>query len=347
MAYEVDFLAVGEGERSGDAIALRYLDSNGAQRIAVIDGGTKESGAQLVEHIKYYYGTDQVDYVFSTHPDQDHASGLTVVLENLSVGALIMHKPWDYADEVCNLVDKEVTALTMERKLIKSLRNARELEKIANRKNIPIHEPFQGLNTGDGFFHVLGPSRDYYHVQLSAITEDVKNPLGKLLGLGQKAVEEAVRFVKETWEQGTLAEPGEHEVSPNNNTSAIVLFNLDGKKFLFTGDAGSQALHLAADYANGMGVSLEDLTFLDVPHHGSKHNVGPSILNRIKATRAFISAAAQSPKHPSKKVTNELLRKGSTVVATQGEGKCHHDGFQTREGWSPSDTVPFYDDVED
>ncbi len=65
MAYEIDFLPVGEGERSGDAIALRIgdLSARDKQLVLVIDGGTKESGEELVKHIKQYYQTDHVDLV--------------------------------------------------------------------------------------------------------------------------------------------------------------------------------------------------------------------------------------------------------------------------------------------
>jgi hypothetical protein len=60
MGYEVDFQAVGEGERSGDAIALRYGNLNGSraeQTVITIDGGTLESGDELVKHIRNFYGT--------------------------------------------------------------------------------------------------------------------------------------------------------------------------------------------------------------------------------------------------------------------------------------------------
>src|SRR5438477_6112421 len=102
MAFEVDFLGVGQGERSADAIALRIADPSApsGQRVMVIDGGTQDSGEQLVDHVQSYYGTKHVDYVVLTHPDADHASGLTVVLDKLNVGTLVMHKPWEHANEI-------------------------------------------------------------------------------------------------------------------------------------------------------------------------------------------------------------------------------------------------------
>ena len=91
MSYEIDFLSVGEESQSGDAIALRYGNLDGPrneQRVIVIDGGFSDDGTALVEHIKRYYKTDAVDIVVSTHPDQDHVSGLAMVLEEMQVGQL-------------------------------------------------------------------------------------------------------------------------------------------------------------------------------------------------------------------------------------------------------------------
>ena len=53
MAYEVDYIPVGDGEKSGDAFVLRFGNLSGPrneQSIVVIDGGFKESGELLVEH---------------------------------------------------------------------------------------------------------------------------------------------------------------------------------------------------------------------------------------------------------------------------------------------------------
>ncbi len=57
MGFEIDFLAVGKEGQSGDAIAFRIgnlLGERKEQFVAVIDGGFKESGEQLVNHIIKY-----------------------------------------------------------------------------------------------------------------------------------------------------------------------------------------------------------------------------------------------------------------------------------------------------
>lgn len=59
-SFEVDFITVGEGERSGDAICMKFGSPDDTS-IVVIDGGTKESGTKLVAHIKKFYNTETVD----------------------------------------------------------------------------------------------------------------------------------------------------------------------------------------------------------------------------------------------------------------------------------------------
>src|SRR5271155_1444483 len=94
FGLEIDFLQVGDGERSGDAVALRYGDLPTGFEVMVIDGGNKASGEALVRHITSEYGTTTVGHVLNTHPDGDHSSGLTEVLRYLDVKKLWMHRPW-------------------------------------------------------------------------------------------------------------------------------------------------------------------------------------------------------------------------------------------------------------
>jgi hypothetical protein len=63
MGFEIDFLPVGAGEKSGDAIAVRFGDlSRNEPTVSVIDGGTQDSGEALVSHVRQHYGTNRVDF---------------------------------------------------------------------------------------------------------------------------------------------------------------------------------------------------------------------------------------------------------------------------------------------
>src|SRR5262245_33820846 len=140
MSYEVDVRAVGEESKSGDAIALRYGDfsDRSRYRVMIIDGGFEADGRDLVDVVQGLYGTNSVDVVVSSHPDDDHSSGLKVVLEELRVSALWLHRPWRHGVGV---------SAAMEEDYKKSVETARELEELASRRGAQIIDPFAGLQS--------------------------------------------------------------------------------------------------------------------------------------------------------------------------------------------------------
>lgn len=325
--YELDFIQVGTGERNGDAIAVRYGEP-GAYKIIVYDGGTKASGETLVDHIKTHYGTSYVDFVVNSHPDSDHASGLTVVLEQCAVGVVYMHRPWEHSQTIRDYFhDGRITDDSLRQRLQDKMAAAYALEQQALKKGIPVIEPFQGMKIGD--FHVLSPDRDWYiHELIPAFT---KSPKAKTVaadspgffGEIRKSIEEAaagvMAWVDDHWHIETLSEGG--ETSAENESSVVLYAYIDNQGLLLTGDAGNEALKRVANYMEGVGVSLPaSLRFVQMPHHGSRRNVSPSVLDRILGPRlaagtaptrtAFVSCSFNCTTHPRKVVTNAFRRRG-------------------------------------
>lgn len=356
VGYEIDFLPVDSGDKSGDAIALRY-GSKDNFKVMIIDGGTKESGQALVDHIEKYYETDYVDYVVNTHPDMDHASGLTVVLEQLRVGELWMHQPWNHSSEIRDLFkDGRITDNSLSQRLKDDLNVAYSLEQIAEKNSIPIYEPFEGKRIGD--FIILSPNEDWY---LELVPQFDKTPESKVQtesntvkSIFEKA-SAIINYIKETWDIETLKEGS--TTSAENESSVILYTKINGEKILLTGDAGINALNKAADYAESIGVDISKSSFIQIPHHGGRHNVSPSVLNRIVGPKVskeipstkigFVSVSKDSKKHPKRVVVNAFIRRGVKVIATRGMTTCQSNNFSPREGWITAETLPFYDDVEE
>lgn len=360
VGYEIDFLAVGSGEKSGDAIALRFGDLFGSrtnQRVVVVDGGFQETGEQLVAHIRKFYQTDQVDLVVSTHPDADHVGGLQVVLETLEVGALWMHRPWLHTRDMADLFKGgRVTDQSVSESLRKSLDAAYDLERVATRKRIPITEPFVGLKDESASLLVVGPTRQFYEDLLQDFRGTPEPKTSGLLAKALRGAEEVVRRIAENWDYETLDDTG--ETSAENNSSAVLLFRRDGHNALLTADAGLPALDQVAGLLEGAGFNAPaQLNFIQVPHHGSQRNSGPSVLNRLIGPKrqsqdvlktAFVSVAKDADsKHPSKKVTNAFRRRGAAVHATQGVSKRHRHNAPDRDDYEASTPLPFYAQVED
>ncbi|MGX2984299.1 ComEC/Rec2 family competence protein [Helicobacter sp. 23-1048] len=361
FGYEIDFLPVGNGNKSGDAIAIRY-STQSDYKVMVVDGGTKESGQKLVEHIREYYGT-RVDYVVNTHPDQDHASGLTEVLENLEVGELWIHRPWVYAKDIINYIynnpnlwiDGRVTAKSFEERLSGDYyKYAKELELIAKEKGIKINEPYESSKIGE--FIVLSPNIEWHLLDLIPnsdktkeiqSTEDSK-PNFLTLGL------EKLFSISETLGIETLRNSG--ETSRENESSVILYANFNNKGVLLTGDAGNEALQNAYDFATSIGINIsQNLQFIQIPHHGSRRNVSPKILNQIigaigkkekESVTAFVSAGKNDTNHPRRVITNAFIRRGCKVIETKGSTIHHHRNMPEREGWTTATPTPFYDKVE-
>ena len=359
MSYEIDFLPVGNGEKCGDAIALRFGNLFGKreeQTVIIIDGGFKESGESLVAHIREYYKTDYVDLVISTHPDADHAGGLEIFLNELNVGSMWMHQPWNHTDDIAKMFkDGRVTDNSVRESLRKSLDTTRNLERLANSKRIPIIEPFCGLKDNSGHLFVLGPKKDFYEELLPGFrgTPEPKDD-NSLLKKGFYGIKEFIEKIAERWDYETLDDNG--ETTAENNSSTILLLAVDNHNLLFTGDAGIPALTNALDSLYEIGFDFSTISFVQVPHHGSRRNVGPTILDRLLGQRqaedkklktSFVSVSNNgSIKHPSKKVTNAFRRRGAYVHATKGLKKYHYSNSPDR-GWSASVPLPFYDEVDE
>ena len=362
--FEIDFLPIGEKGKSADAIAMRFGDFAGPpdkQWVVVVDGGTQEAGENLVAHIRKYYGTNVVDIVVLTHPDSDHAAGLEVVLEKMDVGHLLMHKPWEHSSEIVDFIDDErVTTDSLRQRLRKSLEDARDLENIANRKKIRIIEPFADVDLHLGPLHVLSPTQALYETLLPQFRNIGKPAEAGLMKAAYQAVVGVVGKVAESMGIETLADPADEETSAENNTSVVLHYQYgDPYQCVLTGDAGVLALTCAASRAEALGINLQAANCIQVPHHGSRHNVGPTILSRIvgpkqlvfaKSMNAIVSASKGDGDHPSKKVTNAFYRRGAPVTSTQqvsGYLRFDSPGTPQRPGCGPVSNLPFYDEVEE
>lgn len=355
MGIEIEFIPVGENTKNGDAIIVRYGEE-GKYKIMVVDGGIKDSGRKIVEHIQLYYETSYVDYVVNTHPDSDHASGLITVIEELEIGELWMHLPWEHSAKIRELFkDGRITDNSLSERIKASLNKAHQLYEVAREKGIPVYEPFEGAHIGE--FKVLSPFEDWY---INYLLPDFPNlPERKEQNVITKAFSGAyarlLEWIDETWDKETLSE--NYDSTGARNESSVVLHaDIDGYKVLLTGDAGKQALHNSADYAEGIGIDLRECIFVQMPHHGSRRNVSPSVLDRIIGekipegiqpnTTTFVSVSKQTEDHPKKVVVNAFIRRGAKVCETRGSTIRFHKNMPARSGWTAITPLSFNPDVE-
>jgi len=320
--FEIDFLPVGDGKDSGDAIAMRFTHpGTGAWVYVIIDAGFEDDGDALVRHVKTYYETDEIDLAILTHPDGDHIGGMGKVIRGLYVKELWLH----------NLGARGGSSLPASDAV-------NDLISVAKAHGATAYETWAGAQDFGGALTVLGPDENYYE---QLVVEQVEG-VGAVAGTA-KALAEAARGLFDRIATGLGIEVpfAEKEVSPRNNTSMITMLAVDGRRLFFTGDAGVPALERAWDVAERRGLAGAP-DFVQIPHHGSRRNASSAWLDRLlgstgqaESRTAFVSVVRDSDKHPSGKVVNAHKRRGCTVVATAGGSICYREGTPVRVNWGP------------
>lgn len=355
MPYMIDFLRAGDS--NGDAIVVKYGDTkDGNFFLQVIDGGFTDTGDQIVAHIKeHFIEKAKIADVVLSHADNDHATGLIKVLEceDFTISNLWMNRPWDYVDEV---IDTFHGAYTREG-LIKKMREMHpylvEMEKIAAKRGITIRAPLQGAQIGP--FTVLAPSRARY---VKLIPDLDKTPPSYatestgILGSLFKVAADVAEKIKERLDYETLDE-NPPATSASNETSVVQWASFGNKRVLLTADVGPEGLTEAADYAEQISLLIQP-TLVQIPHHGSRRNVTPSVLDRWLGKypaenqgNAIASVGKNEDIYPRKKVANAFTRRGYNVYATRSGWISFQHEYDRRAGVKDADIIPFNPDIED
>lgn len=359
MKYEIDFLGVNEETCDTDAICFRFF-SEEEQRyiVGVYDGGTQKYGEALVSHLNNYYFQSEenpaIDFVICSHTDQDHASGLSILLDNFNVGALIMNRPWLYIDDIFDKVtDGRITKDSLEKRLKDAYPYIRALEDKADENNVSIYEGFQGM-TIYKLLTILSPTKEFY---LDLLVETNKVPLAEKTTMPDsflKRIVYSVKMILESWTNELLRE--NVSTSPENEASIVIYGDMQDETFLLTGDSGIRALDQSINYASGVGIDVQQIKIHQIPHHGGRHNVSPSVLDALLGNRiveystptkfAFVSVG-KGTDHPKRMVTNAYIRRGAEVFEARNNTICHQRGMPVRNGWDTVVPMSFSEEVEE
>jgi beta-lactamase superfamily II metal-dependent hydrolase len=322
--YEVDFLAVGEAGKHGDAIAMRFIrPGTGACAHVVIDAGFDQSGKDLVAHIKKYYETSSVDLAILTHPDGDHIGGMGHVIRDLDVAELWVHRLGERGGSGLPAADA-----------------VDELIGVAEDKGTIVNEPFAGRSGLGGLLRILGPDEEWYEQlvrEQQAESKGAARAAGRLLA---GVVLTAQRFIAALTDENRFDDAG--GTNPRNNSAVITRLELDGHTLLFTSDTGVPAQHRAWDWHEQNGGTMSPPQFVQLAHHGSRNNASSELLDRIlgpagqEQTRtAFVNVGPGAVKHPSPRVANAFMRRGYKVGQTRGMNIRYGHDAPPRAGWSP------------
>ena len=140
------------------------------------------------------------------------------------------------------------------------------------------------------------------------------------------------------------------DTSAINDTSIVSLLRLQDMNILFTGDTGKRGLNSALNYLYHI-LPHTQINLLQLPHHGSRRNVDPSLLKRIAAKEYFISCPPKGEEdgHPSKRLVNviyQLFPDSVVYKNNDGHNFVYHSSDLPIKA-TPVGKVEPYDEIED
>lgn len=357
MGFEIDLLPVGSKKKSGDCIVIRYGDlvkGGDKQTVIVIDGGYKNTWEDTLKpHLKQYSNCIidkkiHIDLVILSHTDQDHVSGLVEMIndEEVTVDMLMMHTPWTELTPKW-FKDGRITKSSLKDRIGDAFEIAKDLDDAASAKKISrtYLEP-GSYRLNDATITILGPSSDFYKTCIANCEktpdqdENVENMPKS--GTGSNEIE------YEPYVKGKIKWNYAETTSPVNESSLILLLKYEKTKVLLTGDAGKQGLTNAIQYANDNKITLNDCTIIKMPHHGSRKNVDPEIMdNFIGSDKLFYSCASDDlGHHPSTRLINMLYEKGFKLQKSTSGATLHWGKDAPDRHWKKADNLPLSDKID-
>jgi hypothetical protein len=357
--YEIDFLAVGEKSKSGDAILFRYKEDN-KYVVILIDGGHKESeGVKtsdlILKHMRKYYfpcGTSDadmtIDHIICSHPDSDHVGGLPEIMETCKVGTLWINNPRDYVAYNNLSNDSDTNCFSKN-----DADTVSYLIKVAEQKDVAVNACLQGTRIGP--FVVASPDASFYR---DLVSGDL-NRQGKEKSSFKSVLVRVASWIAAVWNKDELKEFPATSVC---NESSVVLYGSlinNKEKILMTADAGIEALSRAYDYINDYcDFESGSLTFIQMPHHGSRHNVNVEVLDKLLGVKIaensdprrgilIASVAKEATNYPKKSVLNAFITRGYKCCSTHGKTMWYHEGdMPDRKDFSTADALNYSSQVE-
>jgi len=338
--FEIDMLDV----KAADAFLIHAYKQNEVgqelEYIVLVDAGNEGDGEKILSHINKYYDQQYIDLVIITHCDVDHYGGMKYLInKHKEPGGFQIKKVW-VNDPYLHVNVDDIKYVRNEKTLRERLNVAYAftdgsnlLTELDNAK-ISRQEVFAGAVYYPLNIFVLGPDEDYYE----SLIPDFRVDLDFKEEQPDDVYEGMVTYCQTQEEFYSKALEGACDDKSKVNQSSIVFaFIPNNKLFLFTGDAGKEALHRIIDSDNDN--FLHNIDWLKVPHHGSKHNLDNVIIAHLHPKISYIST--EKLKKFANTCTINALKKVGYVYSTHVERAdyWHHEGTDSRGDYSTAESM--------
>lgn len=333
--FEIDMLDV----KAADAFLIHaFINSGGreVEYVVLVDAGNEGDGKKILNHINKYYNQKYVDLAICTHCDSDHYGGFKELIEEHKKSSSLFEIRKFWVHDPYKHVDMDDVKYVRKNQTLKDRLNAAYafndgsnlLEKI-DEARINREEPFLGMKYDPLNIYVLGPDKAYYESLIPDFRVDLdfkdeqKDDIYE--GLFSYIYESEEVFYSQTLDNAN------DDPSKVNQSSVIFAFAPGIGIYLFTGDAGIDALQRVIK--RDIRGALKNVSWLKVPHHGSKHNLNSTVISYFHPRISYISTEKYGKF--ANICTVNALKKVGNVYSTHNNGsmQCQH-GTPDREGYS-------------
>lgn len=296
MDFVIDFVYVGDG----DGIIIWGRNPNERDFVFFLDGGNQEYGTKIVQHYKkwikpHLYENRTIAFI-NSHPHTDHINGLIEIVKELGEEITwgIYNDPVKFISEELRKNIKQ-SALRKEDAdidhLYKSFQKVQELNDLCEQYNIEIKEALTDVFNYKEI-KIVSPTREFYTSKVQMFTNI---DFLKRVDYTNSPVE-----VDETLEslKPCAIVDEKNDASPENLSATVIeLIDSSSNRYLLTSDAGVESF----DDMEKNGFDTENLTIVQLPHHGSRRNISTNWIGKF-APEMFIISAQGNTKHPRKAV---------------------------------------------
>lgn len=339
--FEIDMLDV----KAADAFLIHvYKDNNGTEveYVVLVDAGNEGDGKKILNHINTYYNKKYIDLAICTHCDSDHYGGFKELIaehckktSSFEIKKFWIHDPYQHVD-----VD-DVKYIRNEQTLRQRLNEAyafndgSSLLDLLDEAQIDREEPFCGMEYEPVNIFVLGPDEVYYE----SLIPDFRVDLDFKDEQNDDTYSGFWKYIYNSEEQflSNTLDNADDDSSKVNQSSVIFAMVIGDDIFLFTGDAGCEALQRVIDMDGG-GV-MKNIKWLKVPHHGSKHNLNSTIISYFHPSISYMSTEKYGKF--ANICTVNALKKVGVVYSTHKDRASiqYQEGMPYRDGYSPVDPL--------
>ena len=339
--YEIEMLDV----KSADAFIIHIIDEKDEDHIILVDAGDYTDGQKIIDHLRRYYKSPKINLAIVTHPDDDHYGGFLYLLEKIkekSKDAIEIKSFWIH-DPGQHISAKDVKyGWTEERAKAEACSvlelNGQNLLKLIGDLKINKIEPFAYSGEDFTFGHpdynliVLGPSEEYY----KSLVPSFRNGLKPKYKAEEIDEDSTVTLKDGKIYSKTLDEAGDDPSTHNQSSLIFAFVPTEGKKYLFMGDAGEAAFkNIPKEFES----YIKNVSWLKVPHHGSKYNLTNDMINTIKPKVAYISTE-KIGNYLSQSVVNALKKANCSVYSTHKNRASYlHNQIEDRKDYSTAETL--------